>query len=201
MPASVWKAVPCGRICASAVGTWVWVPMASETRPSTKCAMRLFFARRLGVNVEDDGVGGEAERTGGQFLLDGGERIVERVHEDAAHDIHHQHALALGRLIQPGAAPRRARRIIERPQHMRRPLDEHQGLALVEGVVAERDAIDPGVEEFLRDGLGDAETAGGVLAIGDDEIERQIPPQDGDMFGDGGAAGAADDVADEQKTH
>ncbi len=81
---------------------------------------RLFLARRLGVKVEDDGVGGEAERTGGQFLLDGGERIVHRVHEDAADHAHHQHALALGRLIQPGAAPRRARRIIERPQHMRR---------------------------------------------------------------------------------
>ena len=93
---------------ASAVGTWVCVPTASETRPSAKCAMRLFLARRLGVNVEDDGVGGEAERTGGQFLLDRGERIVQRIHEDAAHDAHHQHALALGRLVQPGAAPRRA---------------------------------------------------------------------------------------------
>jgi hypothetical protein len=81
---------------------------------------------------------------------------------------------------------------------MRRAFDEHQSFALIEGMIAERDAIHPGIEEFLGDGLGDAKPASGVLAIGHDEIERQLPSQNRDVLGNGGAAGAADDVADEQ---
>ena len=34
MPKSVRKPVPLGRICPSAVGTWVWVPHRAWTRPS-----------------------------------------------------------------------------------------------------------------------------------------------------------------------
>ena len=32
------------------------------------------------------------QRAGGQLAVDAGERIVERVHEDAAHGVDHQHA-------------------------------------------------------------------------------------------------------------
>src|SRR6266478_5511399 len=43
-------------------------------------------------------------------------------------------------------------------------------MALIPGVIAERDGIGAGVEEFLIDRLGDAETAGGILALDDDGI-------------------------------
>ena len=71
---------------------------------------------------------------------------------------------------------------------LRRALDEHQRLALIPGVVAERDGIGAGVEEFLIDRLGDAETAGGILAIDDDEVERPVPDHTGQIFRDRGAA-------------
>ena len=58
---------------------------------------------------------------------------------------------------------------------LRRALDEHQRLALIPGVIAERDGIGAGVEEFLIDRLGDAKTAGGILAIDDDEVELPSP--------------------------
>ena len=65
-------------------------------------------------------------------------------------------------------------------------------------MVAERDRIGAGVDEFLVDRLGDAEAAGGILAIDDDEIERPVADHAGQMFCDGGAAGPADHVADEK---
>ena len=78
---------------------------------------------------------------------------------------------AVGGLEQIGAAPRRARGVVGGADQARLALDEHQRLALIEGVVAERDRVDAGGEEFLADRLGDAEAAGGVLAVDDDEIE------------------------------
>ena len=39
-------------------------------------------------------------------------------------------------------------------------------------VVAERDRIDAGGEQFMIDGRRDARAAGGVLAVGDDQVER-----------------------------
>jgi undecaprenyl diphosphate synthase len=46
------------------------------------------------MHVDDDGIGAGTERAGGELALHRRERIVERVHEDAAHGIDHQHARA-----------------------------------------------------------------------------------------------------------
>ena len=58
-------------------------------------AHRLFFAGRLAMHINDDGIRTRSQRAGGQFALDRGEGIVERVHENAAHGIDHQRALAV----------------------------------------------------------------------------------------------------------
>ncbi len=65
-------------------------------------------------------------------------------------------------------------------------------------MIAERDGIGAGVEEFLIDRLGDAETAGGILAVDDDEVERPVPDHAGQIFRDRGAACPADHVTDEE---
>ena len=67
--------------------------------------------------------------------------------------------------------------IIERADQPRRALDEHQRLALVPGVIAERDGVGAGVDQLVVDRLGDAEAAGGVLAVDDDEIELPVGDQ------------------------
>lgn len=56
----------------------------------------------------------------------------------------------------------------------------------------------PASEQFLVDRLGDAEAAGGILAVDDDEIERRSADHAGQMFGNGGAAGPADHVTVEE---
>ena len=80
-------------------------------------------------------------------------------------------------------------------------LDEHQRLALVEGVVAERHGVDPGGEEFLEDRFGQAEAAGGVLAVDDDEVEIPPRPQDRRLLDHRRATRTSDNVADEQEPH
>ena len=100
------------------------------------------------MDVDDDRVGGALERAGGQLALDRGERIVERIHEDAAHDIDDQHARAVPGLDQRRAAAGRAGRIVDRADETRRALDEDQRLALVPGMVAAGDGVGAGVDEL-----------------------------------------------------
>ena len=68
-------------------------------------------------------------------------------------------------------------------------------------MVAQRDRVDPGGEEFLADRFVDAEAAGGVFAVDDDEVEPPARAQRRDVLVKDGAPGAADDVADEQNAH
>src|ERR1700730_5210683 len=91
-------------------------------------------------------------------------------------------------------------RKIQGPDQARRALDENQRFLLIPGVVAERDRIRTGIDELLVDRLGDPETAGGILAIDDNEIERPVLDHARQMFGYCGAAGLADDVTDKEDT-
>ena len=50
-------------------------------------------------------------------------------------------------------------------------LDEHQRFPLPPGMVAERDDVGAGIDELVIDRLGNAEAAGGVLAV-DDRPDR-----------------------------
>ncbi len=161
----------------------------------------LFFARRFGVEIEDRRVAADPERARLELLLDALEGVVERVHEHAPHHVDDEHLGAVGGLEEIGAAPRRPLGIIGGADEARLALDEHQRLALIEGVVAERDRVDAGGEEFLADRLGDPEAAGGVLAVDDDEIEPPARTQNRDVGEKGGAPRTADDVADEEEAH
>jgi hypothetical protein len=135
------------------------------------------------------------------FSLVGGERIIERVHEDAAHGVDDEHAGAVPGLDQRDAASRRTRGIIDRANELRRALDEDQRLLLVPGMIAAGDHVGAGVDEFLVDRLGDAEAAGGVLAVDGDEIELPVAHEGGQPLEQDGTPAAAHDVADEEDAH
>ena len=68
-------------------------------------------------------------------------------------------------------------------------------------MIAAGHRIGAGVEELLVDRLGDAEAAGGILAIHRDEIEPPVAHQPGQTLEQDGAAAAAHDVADEENAH
>src|SRR6478609_2378227 len=116
----------------------------------------LLLAARLAMEVDDDGIGGNAERAGPEFALQRGEGIVERGHEDAAERIDDESMPAVLGLDQGGTAAGRAARIVRGTHQALGALDEHQRLALVPGMVAERDRIGAGIEQLLIDSLGDA---------------------------------------------
>ena len=160
-----------------------------------------FLAGRLGVDVDHHGVAAETERTGPDLPLHPGEGIVERVHEHAAHDVHHQDAPPVGDLDQRRAAPGRAGGVVERSDQARLAFDEDERLALVEGVIAERHGIGARVDEIGADGLGDARAAGRVLAVHHHGVERPGRPQARQFRLHCRPAGAAHHVADEQEPH
>ena len=158
---------------------------------------RLLLAGRLGVEVDDDGVGARLQRAGGELAVDGAEGAVELGHEDAAHGVDDEHVGAVPGLEEAGALPRRAGREIDRPQETGLALDEDEGLLLIEGVVAERHHVGAGVEEVAEDGFGDAEAPGRVLAIDDDEVELIALDEARDGLDHRIAARAADHIAEE----
>ena len=63
------------------------------------------------------------------------------------------------------------------------------------------DGVGAGVDDLLVDLLGDAEAAGGVLAVDGDEIELPVADQVRQPLEHGIAPAAPDNVADEEDTH
>ena len=152
------------------------------------------------MEIDHDGIGRLAQWTSIELAPDRAEGIVQRLHEDAAHGIDDERALAVLGVDQGDAAAGRMARKVQRTDQARRAFDEDQRLLLIPGVIAERDGVGTGVEEFLVDRLRDAKAAGRILAIDDDEIERPVPDYAGKIFIDGGASGPADDVTDKEDT-
>ena len=96
------------------------------------------------------------------------------------------------------AAARRPGREIGRAQQPAVFGNVGNDLAAIPDMVAGGDGIDPGIVELATDLVGDPEPGGGVLAVDDDEIERQLAAQSRQVAGDGSAAGASDDIAAQQ---
>ena len=152
------------------------------------------------MKIDDDGVGLLAKRTGRNLALDRREGIVELLHEDAAHGVDDEDAHAIPRHVEAGAAARRASREVDRPQEPVLPLGEGQRFALVEGMVAGRHDVGASVEHRAQDLLGDAEAAGGVLAVDDDEIEMVVGDKRRQTRNRSVPAAPPDEIAKEQQT-
>ena len=90
--------------------------------------------------------------------------------------------------------------VVERTQQARFDPDVVERLALVPDVVARGHDVDPGVENLLAHLARDAEAGGGVLRVGDDEVDLVIRAQRGHAAADEVASRAADDVADEEES-
>src|SRR3546814_2059500 len=85
--------------------------------------------------VDHHGVAVMAERQAVDGALDRGERIIERVHEQPAHGIDHQHAMAATALEHAGAAAGGAGGKVQRPEQAGVVGDVVEDLALVPDVV------------------------------------------------------------------
>src|SRR6185312_13854248 len=133
--------------------------------------------------------------------LHGAEWVVDRVHEDAALGVDDQHAVAVAAFDEVGAAAGRRRMEVDRPQQRRLALDIGQGVALVPGVIAERDRVGAGGAEVGIVALGEAAAMAGILAVDHDKIEAVVADEAGQALAHAIAAGAAHHVAEKQQPH
>ena len=97
--------------------------------------------------------------------------------------------------------PWRIGRVIDRPEKFRRPLDEHQRLALVEGMIAERHHIGTGIAQHMIDLFCDAETMRGILAVDRDEIRTEPVLEQRQLTHHRFAARPPDDIAEKDQPH
>ena len=162
---------------------------------------RLLLACRLGVDVDEDRVDDLAQRRCFERTVGDREGIVERVHVQPAHEVDDEDAGAAPGLDHGGAAAGRAGREVRRAHEPRLALDEDERLALIPGMIAERHGVGAGHQDLVADRLGDAEAAGGVLAVDDDAIEPPALAQRRQPRRDGAAPGPSDDIAEEEEAH
>ncbi len=81
------------------------------------------------------------------------------------------------------------------------PLAEDHRLLLIPDVIAGGHYIGAGADRLEKDVFGDAEPAGCVLAIDDDEVELEIAHESREALPDGHAARLAHHIPQKQKSH
>jgi hypothetical protein len=96
------------------------------------------------------------------------------------------------------SSARVALRVVGGPQQRGVRVEQRHPLLLVPDVVARGPDIDREPVELLEHLGGDAEAAGDVLGVGDDEVDPLAIHQALDVSLDGASPRAAHDVADEQ---
>jgi len=148
------------------------------------------------MEVDEDEMGLAAEAF--DFVEGELEGVFQGGHEGAALGVHDGDGREAGELIYGGTVAGRAGGIVQRAQEAGLVVQEFGDLLLVPEVVAAGDDVDAGGEDLFGGARGDAGAAGGVLAVGHDEVEGVARPQLREQELDGAAAGLADDVSDEQ---
>src|SRR2546427_7884317 len=131
-------------------------------------AHRDLLTRRLGVPVEN----AHARRVAPELFeqrVDRAERVVRRRHEGAADGIHDEDILD-----HDPAAPRIARREIDRPDREREELDVVEELPLIPDVIPIRDDVRAVRVELARDVGGKSCSTRGVLAVHDREVDLAL---------------------------
>ena len=143
-----------------------------------------------------------SRRQRGEHAVGGGERAIDRPHERPAEQREDGDARAVRGGDDGVILARGGRREVGRLDDGLGRVGEHVGdVELLVDVVAERDGIDAGGAELAVLPGRQPRAAGGVLGVGDDEVEpfrgakqRHGPPHERE-------ARRADDVAEEEEAH
>ena len=124
---------------------------------------RDLLAGRLGVHVDEDVVGVAQLSEGG---LDRGEGGQRRVQVEVAAEVHHAE-LASVLFDHAGAVAGLAAEVVEGPHDPRLLVEVAVDLAVVIGVVAERDRVDASHEQLTCPLGGDPEASRHILGVDD----------------------------------
>jgi hypothetical protein len=130
-----------------------------------------------------------------------GERVVERVHEQPAHQVDdEQAATALDRLQAPAGA-RGPRREIGRAQDAVVALDVLDQLALVPDMVTGREDVGAGIVELAGEAFGQPEAMRRILGVDDRDVDTEVVLQRREMALDRLPPRAPDDIAAQKDVH
>src|SRR5687767_6922063 len=129
------------------------------------------------------------------------ERIVERGHEDAAHDVDDSNGDAVARADDHRAFARRAGGEVGGPDQPRLGREVRIDLLLVPHVIAGGHRGNAVAGEIFGEIRRDAEARGGILDVGDDEVGLMMRDETGQPAANQLAAGTPADVANEQQLH
>jgi len=116
-------------------------------------------------------------------------------------NLRHQNFASARRLEDPRALPWRRFGEVQRTQDPRLAVDECRHVALVEGMIAQRQAIGPGVQQPSGMGGRQARAIGGILAIHHHEIQPPRRAKPLQTVTDRIASRPADHVAKKQYPH
>ena len=109
-----------------------------------------------------------------QRLLDAGERLADRVHEELGEHLEDEDRAAVARVQQRAGAAWRALGVVAGADQAPVGLDIALGPALVPGVVAEGNHVGPHLVEAAANLRGDAKAPGGVLTVHDHQVEGEL---------------------------
>jgi hypothetical protein len=147
------------------------------------------------VHVDEDVVDLALEL--GEHVLDLYERGAARAQEQVARQVHDAQADAVA-VDHRVAAPGLRAQVVGRAHDARLLVEVGEDLLAVVGVVAERDGVDPGPEQLVGDLRRDAEPAGDVLGVDDDERGLVALAQAGQQSEQRPPAEPAHEIADEE---
>lgn len=163
-----------------------------------------FFAGGFAVEIQENNFCGDLAEEFVGFA----EGIVATGHKDAALEVHDGVGLAGGEFALVDAEAWGADGVVGGAKdaaaaNVRVGGDGHifEDLFFVPDVVAGGDDVGAEVEELVGDGGCEAEAAGCVFAIDDEEIDGIGFEDVGEMFTDDVAAGGAEDIADKEDIH
>jgi hypothetical protein len=131
----------------------------------------------------------------GEDAIDSRERAIDRPHEHPAEQADHRHVRAIGGSHHGPAAAWRLGRKVRRLNNVRLCGQHAADFRAAVDMVAERDAIDSGSQQSPKLSRRNARPFGGVLPVGNHEVQPLAAAQTGDRCRDDPLARLADDVA------
>ena len=167
-----------------------------------------FFAGGFAVEIEEDDFGFGLAGDLGEEFVGFAERVVAGGHEDAALEIHHSVGLARGEFALIEAEAGGADRVVGGAQDTAATSvgvggysHVFEDLFFVPDVIASGDDVRTEVEEFFGDGGREAEAAGGVFSVDDEEIDGVGFKDVREVFADDVTAGGTENIADKKDIH
>ena len=109
-----------------------------------------------------------------QHLVGRLEGRIDGRHEELALHVADQDLALLPQVVTEPAASRRPGGIVVRAENRSMLVEAGHHLALVPDVVAGGEHVDPKAEQVVRDLRRQAEAAGGVLAVGDHQVDDEL---------------------------